>query len=88
VEAVEDCVMTHEQTGTHTPTLAEIRDLVSLPSNGSVYFDHVPVLLAHIDALLAQRDALREALERHLARFIGLDRDADDQARAALKVTP
>jgi DNA-binding transcriptional MerR regulator len=106
------------------PSLAQIRELASLPSNGSVYFDHVPVLLAHIDALLAQRDALqarvaelnrklevaeavrseeafggalsdevgktqrdalREALERHLARFIGLDRDADDQARAALK---
>jgi hypothetical protein len=41
------------------PSLAQIRELASLPSNGSVYFDHVPVLLAHIDALLAQRDALQ-----------------------------
>jgi hypothetical protein len=51
------------------PTIDEIRDLASLPSNGSVYFDHVPVLLARVDALTSANAKLSAALDEALEYF-------------------
>jgi hypothetical protein len=43
--------------------LSEIRELASLPSNGSVYFEHVPPLLARIAQLERELAEARELLQ-------------------------